>query len=519
MKHTTTLTLLLLATTLPAQVRNVILMIPDGTTLAVFTLARWVKAAPLATDRIVTGLVRTHWAGGPITDSAPAATAMATGYKTWDQYIAVSPPRTAIPDTPEADIGPEAPLATILEAARLRGMATGLVATCEIPHATPAAFSSHALSRQDYDDIAEQQVHQNLDLVLAGGHRFLRHHHRKDNEDLLAELRRRGTTVVTNLEDLRNAPDTPPLWGLLAPTALPMDYDRDPSVHPSLAEMTRKALAVLSQNTNGFLLIVEGSQVDWAAHANDPAGILSEFLAFDAAVETALAFAERDGRTAVIVAPDHGNSGLSIGSRDIADYASEPLDRFVIPLRNARTTSGRLARLIASNRPSARQLLRQHWGWTNLSADEETAIRQSSDQDLPKTLAGLLSRRAGLGFTTGGHTGEDVLLGFYAPPGHPRLEGLVDNTDIALHIDRTLNLGLARLRKALYPEASRAFPEAALSEDRSNPHNPVLVVRLQDGELRFPLNKDYAFHNGRQRRLLAPTVRIRDRWFLPPLLD
>jgi len=103
-----------------------------------------------------------------------------------------------------------------------------------------------------------------------------------------------------------------------AATAMSYDIDRDPAVEPSLAEMTQKAIEILSANPKGFFLMVEGSKVDWAAHANDPVGLVSDILAFDDAVKVALDFAKQDGKTLVIAVTDHGNSGLSIPDRSLS---------------------------------------------------------------------------------------------------------------------------------------------------------------------------------------------------------
>ena len=97
----------------------------------------------------------------------------------------------------------QTPAATILEAARLKGLATGLVATSELMHATPAAFASHALNRNNYSDIAEQMVFNSVDVVLGGGSKFLKSSERKDAEDLGADLRTAGYSYITNTAELR----------------------------------------------------------------------------------------------------------------------------------------------------------------------------------------------------------------------------------------------------------------------------------------------------------------------------
>ena len=190
---------------LPAgQVRNVILLIPDGMSVGGLTLARWVQdGRPLALDTMAAGLVRTYNSDTPIGDSAPAGSAFATGFKSQTGNVAVRPEKVGMPgvlETPAGEI--HRPVATVLEAARLAGKSTGLVATSEIMHATPADFSAHSPSRKDYDDLSEQQVYNRLDVVLGGGYKFLTPEVRKDKDDLIAALSAQGYPVLRTPAEL-----------------------------------------------------------------------------------------------------------------------------------------------------------------------------------------------------------------------------------------------------------------------------------------------------------------------------
>ena len=157
----------------PATAKNVIFLLTDGTGPEAWPLARWVKGSPLAVDGILTGAIRTYGADSIITDSAPGATAYATAFKGTDKGISVAPWNITI-DAANADpAGKYKPLATLLEGAKLTGRATGLVATSNVQHATPAAFSSHWHDRANYNEIAEQQVYQGMDVVLSGGAQYL----------------------------------------------------------------------------------------------------------------------------------------------------------------------------------------------------------------------------------------------------------------------------------------------------------------------------------------------------------
>jgi alkaline phosphatase len=271
--------------------RSVILLVPDGCDQSVATVARWLRdGEPLALDPIARGFVKTAMANSVVTDSAAAATAFATGVKTCvtnegKAFLGVGP----LP-------GDGRPYATVLEGARLLGKATGLVATSEVGHATPAAFAVHVPDRGDRHAIYEQLVHAKLDVVFGGGRAFLRGAARRDGQHLGAVLADRGYRLVRTareMESLRKGP----VWGLFAEQQMAPERDR-PHVaptEPSLAEMTGKAIELLSADPDGFFLLVEGSQVDWGHHANDPIHSVYDFLAFDDAVRVALDFAREDG--------------------------------------------------------------------------------------------------------------------------------------------------------------------------------------------------------------------------------
>ena len=275
----------------PARAKNVIFLLTDGTGPEAWPLARWVKGTPLAVDEILTGAVRTYGADSAITDSAPGATAFATGFKGTDKGISVAPWRITI-DAAKADPANKyIPLATLIEGARLTGRATGVVATSNVQHATPAAFSSHWHDRNNYNEIAEQQVYQGMDVVLSGGAQYFLPKEtaggkREDKENLVDVIKAKGYSYVTDRYSMSSV-HSGKIWGAFAPDAMAYDVDRADlaRLEPSLDEMTSKAIELLSSSPNGkksgFFLFVEGSKTDWAAHANDPAGVVSELLAFD----------------------------------------------------------------------------------------------------------------------------------------------------------------------------------------------------------------------------------------------
>ena len=491
------------ASTTPPSVRNVIFMMSDGTPNEAWALTRWVKGARLASDGILTGAVQTYGADSIITDSAPGGTAFATGRKGTDKGIAVAPWRVTIAGVDANPAQAYAPLPTVLEGARLTGRATGLVATANIQHASPAAFSAHTHERNRYNDIGEQQVYQSIDVVLAGGEQHLLpmadgRGVRQDNEDLVRVLQGKGYDFVRTRAQMHAASGTK-LFGMFARDDMVYDLDRAQFApdQPSLAEMTRKAIDVLSRSEkgqrHGFFLFVEGSKVDWAAHANDPAGVISDLAAYDEAVKVALEFARADGQTLIISTSDHGNGGLTIGRREATRYATTDDDSLVTPLRRATLTGEGLARLMAQDKSEAhiRDVLARHWGVQDLSAQEVQAIQTALPQTwLQYVLGPMLSSRAGVGWTTNGHTGGDPFLYSFGPG---QVSGLWENTALAHHMASVMGFDLPALQERLFVDAVPSLAALGLQAevDRTQAANPVLRVRNSQGEeVRLPIHKN-----------------------------
>lgn len=494
------------------QVDNVILMIPDGMGTAAETLGRWYKYALTGSNHLIfddwaCGLIRTYWATGLITDSAPAAAAMATGFKSSAGAVSVLAAKVSMPDVPPLpDGGASSPVATLLEAARRKGLGTGLVVTCEFPHATPAGFASHYIQRSQMNLLAEQMVYQDMDVVLGGGRKYLDPASRPDKEDLVKVLRDRGYLYVTNRADMLEA-KSGRLWGAFADTGMERDLDRDPAKEPSLAEMTRKALQLLSQKKKGFFLMVEGSQIDWAEHANDPVGCGSEVLAFDAAVQAAFEFAQKDGHTAIVIAPDHSTGGMSLGSPEVGDL---PMDRFDGVMRGAKATPTKTAREIleggAPTLERALELAKNYLGIIDLKKEElsklEDLLKGKDFKKLELFLGRAVSARLGAGWVFTGHSGEDVPLWAWHPR-RIRPEGVIQNTDIARYIAAALDLKLAAQTRELFVPAGAAFSAIGgeVVVDAADPQNPVLVAKKGLRTLRLPVNKSVADIDGRMVEL------------------
>ncbi len=486
------------------QVKNLIMMIPDGMGLPHVTLARWYKGGELLTmDQMACGLVRTYASDSAITDSAPAATVMATGYKSHTGFIGTLPDIANMPGLDPIKPGEERrPVATILEAAKLKGLSTGLIATSQIPHATPAGFSAHYPDRNKYELLIEQQVYNNIDVVFGGGYQYLEK--REDSENLVSTLKNRGYEYITTRDELLTIKDDK-VWGMFAPVDLAYDFDR-PEHEPTLAEMTQKALKILSKDSDGFFLMVEGSKIDWAAHANDPIGVISDIMAFDDAVKVALDFALSDGNTALIVAADHFTGGMSIGNMD-KNYDIQHVSAFIEPLKKAKVTGEGVEKKLNSDRSNIIEVMEEFFGICDLTEDEIHTIATAEAGAVNEVVGPIISRRALLGWTSHGHTGNDVVLYMYHPKGY-RYFGVIDNSDINKYMQDVLDINLTETTEKLFVNAYDAFTAigASLKIDSKDPENPILIVNNGKKEIRFPVNKDVALINGREIQLPGVVV-------------
>lgn len=437
--------------------RNIILMITDGTSMPTVSAARWLQyyrdttRQRLSLDPYLCGTVRTICSNSPIGDSAPTTSCYVTGHSSLAGYVSTYPPSRGHNDLEPVDTTrANAPMATILEAGRiLKGKALGMVFTCQFCHATPADVSAHYYSRNASQLLSDQTVHNGFSVVIGGGNRYLT----PQSEQYLA---RRNYSVIRNDLTALRACRSRKMWALFGDVDMDYDIDRDTTAQPSLAEMTSIALQKLSQNKQGFFLMVEGSKVDWAAHNNDPAALVTEFLAFDKAVGVALDFAKRDGNTTVIIVPDHGNSGFSIGRADLGNYSGSSVEKLFGQLNTYRRSSEAMARIInAAPYDSLRPLFRQYEN-IDLSAEEFNAIINCKDYKqspipeadrMPKKdsrlyspyldaiIRKIMTAHTYFGWTTGGHTGEDVFLAVY-DPNNVRPQGMNKNTELAAYIQR-----------------------------------------------------------------------------------
>lgn len=477
--------------------RNVIILVGDGMGSAHTTLARWYKGSPLAFDLMSVGGIRTYGADSLITDSASVATAFACGQKSTDKSIGIMPCRVTIPGVPDPGPSRCKPIASVLEGAKLTGRSVGLVATSSIQHATPAAYSSHWPDRSNRNEIARQQVYQDMDVVFGGGKRYLLPREkggtRTDGEDLLDVARSKGYTIVTDREQMVKAASKK-IWGAFADDAMAYEFDRRrlAPAEPKLSEMTRKAIEILSKNKKGFFLFVEGSKIDWAAHAHDPIGVISDVLALEEAVRVALDYANMNGGTLVMVLADHGTGGMSLGSKRSDGICSKlQYEALLGPLKKASLTGEGVEKMLNGDlsEENVKNVAAEYLGIIDLSPEEIGAIQSAKTGRFNNVLGPIVSRRTYIGWTSGGHTGEDLFFYYH---GIRKPLPIMQNSDIALMAARAMGFDLAAVDKRLFTAADKAFGAAGASVaiDKRDPGNTRLVVETAGKRAELPLGKN-----------------------------
>lgn len=400
------------------KVKNIILLIGDGMGFSYTTGLRYFNhdskkglMNPTIFDQFFVGTQSTYSLDteSNITDSAAAGTALSTGYKTYNGALGLNIDKQAVP--------------TVLEYAKFRGKSTGLVGTSQINHATLAAFAAHHESRDLYNDIADDYLDERIngkhkiDVMLGGGTSYFL----RNDRNLVEEFVKNRFGYVTNLQELL-VNKNEKLLGLFAPIELPKQIDRGPTV-PSLAQMTKAALERLQKNPNGFFLLVEGSQIDWAGHDNDIVGAMSEVKDFEAAFKAAVQFALYREDTIVIATADHSTGGMSIDRND--NYKWNPS-----VIKSITATPHFIATQLHQTKDMT--TLKNYMHFTFYDEDLKN-IQSTLEMDVDETrqaLMNIINHYSSTGWTTKGHTGEDVPIYAFGL-NRDMFRGRMENSDIA----------------------------------------------------------------------------------------
>ncbi len=283
------------------KVKNVILIIGDGMGLG--ATASWMvdrNFGPTCFDRAqYAAVVKTYSANSKTTDSAAAATAIATGHKTNNSMLGMLPDGTKP--------------ASIAELAKDKGLSTGIVVTSFVADATPGGFYAHVKNRQDRKDIVEDMIRFRPDVIVGGGAKYFTSK-KYTKENLLDKAVNEGFTYVATPEEFYSAWTTPVL-GLLDEGK---QIDEAEINSDLLTDLTGHTLEILEKNKKGFFAMIEGSHIDHAAHANNSEMLIWWMEEFDKLVNSAFDYADTHKGTLVIVTADHETGGVSLvpGSKD-----------------------------------------------------------------------------------------------------------------------------------------------------------------------------------------------------------
>ena len=447
----------------PGGKKNVIFMVSDGmgpTSLALTRSWRqYTEQLPydeaLFLDDYLIGQSRTRSANTLVTDSAAGATAFSCGMKSYNGAISV------LPDFE--------PCGSVMEAAKRKGYTTGLVVTTRITDATPAVFVSHARRREMEEDIARQMIGERhplgrmVDLMFGGGRcKFLpnttRGGCRHDDVSVVDIAKERGWGYIDNKKDFDNLGTKLdlPFLGLFAHEDIPYEIDRQhhEDRYPSLEAMTKKALRALSAATKnsdqGFFVMIEGSRIDHAGHANDPAAQVHEVLAYDRAMAAVMDFIkDEETPTLMVATSDHETGGLAVARQLHREYPAYLWYPGVLAnaSHSASYVSHEYHKHLNQRSDSTSEDMRAYLsslsskalGISDCAQDEiDTLI--NDPRIAAYTFADMVSRRAQTGWSTHGHSGADVNIYASNAEAAKALKGNNENTDVGAFLRSYMGL-------------------------------------------------------------------------------
>ena len=408
---------------------QIILVIADGMGFPYLSAYRYFKDGRNSTlqhdiertifDRYLVGAASTYPADDTlVTDSAASATALATGVKTYNGAISVDAEGNPIP--------------TIMQHARERDWLVGAIATTRVTHATPAAFFTHVPSRRMENEIADQfsvideHGRPPFDLLLGSGRKhFVREDAEGNRLSHLRTLNNRGVRVVDSYEQLKTQQRLPVL-GLFFNDSFPYVIDDE----KRLRTMTSEGLRLLNNANKPFVLMVEASMVDWCGHANDIACAMREMAELDELMLYLEAYAEQNPNVQIILTADHSTGGLTLGADGEYKFRAGDIHRIGRGLRTMAVDMNRMPVIDWD------AYIEQYLPFplnTEQQQALETVAHSTSERrraQIQQVLVDIVRFHTGAGWTTGGHTGEDVPV-IAIGPWSDSFRGLQDQTDIA----------------------------------------------------------------------------------------
>lgn len=413
--------------------KNIIFMASDGMSTGTLNMAdlllkrkegresSWIKLYSDKAGR--RAFMETSSSSALVTDSAAGSSAWGGGRKVPNGNLNVN-----------ADGSFNKP---ILHKFKEAGKSVGCVTSVTITHATPAGFCINNKSRGDESEIAAQYLDLKFDVMMGGGAEFFMAEKRKDKTDLFGNFEKAGYAVARSRDDLFALTNLQkPVLGVFCEGALPYSLDTfgDSALQkavPSLADMTRKTLELVSKNQKGFAVQIEGGKVDWAAHSNDAGGLLYDQIAFYEAVKVALEFAAKDKETLVIITTDHGNANPGLFGDD---------KEFDLVQKFKHTNNWILGDL--KEIPTSAQLIERiefAQGYAITKSEADSLISRFgtknekglyiSNKPLFRELASIQSRYTGIGWAGMDHSADYVELAMFGP-GSENLNPFVKNTEL-----------------------------------------------------------------------------------------
>ncbi len=395
----------------------------------------------------VQSYMTTYSANSPITDSSAGATAMSTGYKTDNHVVGMDPTL-------------QISYKTFAEKAKEAGYKIGILSSVTIDHATPASFYAHQAKRSDYNKIALQLPLSNFDFYAGGGVHNLGS--KNDKNSVAYKLDKLGYRYLTTKEEIKKLKkgDTKIIAvnpGTYSGREFYWEIDKNPKSMP-LSFFTKKGIELL-ENEKGFFMMVEGGKIDWASHANDLATTIHETIAFDEAIKEAIKFYNtHKEETLIIVTADHETGGLALGNNFIKGKLK------IQALQNQKVSSQEFERSLKVLKELEREIsfdevldsIKVNFGLGDASKGLELNKKEESwlfqayqnefleskevnpdrdyladDLNKPLTLrvVSILNTKAGVGWTTKGHTANKVPVKAMGV-GQEYFKATIDNTEI-----------------------------------------------------------------------------------------
>lgn len=428
--------------------KNIIMIVGDGMGPAYTTAYRYYNDNPSTEiieetvfDRTLVGMASTYPArvSGYVTDSAAAATALATGVKSYNGAISV-------------DVD-KAPVETVLEWAKQQGKKTGVVVTSQVNHATPASYLAHNESRKNYNAIADSYVDNGIkaDILLGGGWKYFI----REDRNLVNEYKTAGFHYIDDMQNLANLPTQKPVLGLFSNVGLPWALDaQNPHRLSTMSKAAIKQLDAQADNEQGYFLLIEASQIDWAGHSNDIASAMAEVDDLAITLEYLENYVKNNPDTLVVVTADHSTGGLTVAANDKYEWDPTVLhsmkhspetiakrfkkEEITMTLANELLNFNLSQEEVTLIQQAKKTAIKEVASFKKLTKAEQKAIKEQKlkpnvKESIYTAVKHIIDIRTNTGWTTGGHTGIDVPV-FAFGQGSQLFNGNIDNTDIAKKI-------------------------------------------------------------------------------------